>query len=829
MTVSVQPHNIHDLAPDDERGLRQEVAVVIPAYNRPELLSATVESLSSQALPTPRFEVHVVDDGSDEDLESIVRGTRGLDIHYHRQQRQGFGAARARNLGAAMAGADVVVFLDSDCLVPPGFVLAHASWHEPGGRTVVVGSRTSSVEGVGERSRGRERLVRRTSGLQYGSEIFRSFVSSNVSVPLPAFSEAGGFDERFMQWGGEDTELGWRLWQRGMWFVDDPRVTVEHQLSSDTSGGKPGRQRARALNDSLITSLIPHRFYRNSPLDVTTEIPKVSVILHEATAESAEQVWHALEGQAMADFELLVVADPAPPWTASNPSIGETRLGFASDLDRAIGAARGEYICFLSGIGIPRPTLLQDTVRRLDSRPFQVTATVGYALPASAGGPVRSRNGAVDVDRAWNSTMPLCWFIRTREAVKLEQSHIGMPNIWFHAEAWDMNLHVPSAAVTLPAIPSSRPDGSSKADGEHRGLAGDRSGASSQPMGADRSGSKWSETGSPLPVGLESAAAHPTPGLTARYVGWTGKDNLGDELMLGSVRDLVPWAEVRTQGDPRHLLILGGGTLINRHTYLKWILQRDSPRIERAVLGTGVASPEFWGETEDPARWKRWLSSCSYVGLRGPHSAAALRSWGYEGQLEICGDPALMVRASEGVERIGGRMVVAPLWARGELWGGSDESVAAALATAVRLWLGSGGEVVFLASSPEDDGFILRLLSEEVGRLLPYVAGYLDHQRAIDLIASAGVVVGERLHACVVAAAVGTPFVALEYQPKVRDFAASIGAEDAVVRTDQLDPGSLFQKAEATAARGPVFSRDRVDEYRRRLVAAGETIRAAMT
>lgn len=49
-----------------------------------------------------------------------------------------------------------------------------------------------------------------------------------------------------------------------------------------------------------------------------------------------------------------------------------------------------------------------------------------------------------------------------------------------------------------------------------------------------------------------------------------------------------------------------------------------------------------------------------------------------------------------------------------------------------------------------------------------------------------------KLHAGVLAAAANVSFVILEYQPKCRDFAAGIGWEEFVVRTDDLKPGKLI-------------------------------------
>ncbi len=162
-------------------------------------------------------------------------------------------------------------------------------------------------------------------------------------------------------------------------------------------------------------------------------------------------------------------------------------------------------------------------------------------------------------------------------------------------------------------------------------------------------------------------------------MGWVGKDNLGDEAMLDATRDLLPWGEIDVRGEAKDLLLLGGGTLINRNQYLKWLTERDSPRIERAVYGTGVASPGFWGLTEDPSEWLRWLGTCAYVGVRGPRSAETLQGWGYKGEFEVCGDPALALEPIT-LKDISGSVLVAPAWTNGELWGESDQAVYTELA-----------------------------------------------------------------------------------------------------------------------------------------------------
>jgi GT2 family glycosyltransferase len=819
LTTGVQPHNIHDVVPDRERGARLSVSVVIPVYNRPDTVSRTLESLAAQSPGSPKFDVHVADDGSTEDLRSVVESARGLDIHYHRRESQSFGAGQARNLGAAAARGDIVVFLDADCLVTPDFIIGHAAWHGGGGKTVAIGGRALGVMGSEDQLVDyRKRLRRRTAGLQHGTEMFRSFVTANVSLPLSLFHEVGGFDERFHRWGAEDFELGWRLWNAGAIFLDAEDVSVTHQREEDVSGGSEGRRRDKARNMGLITSLIPHRFYRKEPPGTIPVVPKVSVVLHDVPAGSSHEVWEELKRQPRSDFELIVVADVDDEEPLAGASAGDPRLTYTTTLAEGVELASGEYTCFLNGHGAPSRDLFRGMLSRLDKQPMYVTATVGYQLPSDQGGSVLGQNGARDVDRSWGADMPLCWFIRTREINKLQDAGYSVAELWPVSQSWEANLHWSSAAVRLPgSTRTPRPAGLLHNAVRRQELAIDVVTRKRSVTEAARVYVRTRRRQGPAagkPHSTTDTLENSRP--LARYIGWTGHYNLGDEVMVEAVRDLLPWADIETEGDPGRLLILGGGTLINRSSYLRRVMSLDTPSAERCVLGTGVASPDYWGILEDPKAWIRWLGSCVYVGVRGPHSYERLRSWGFEGNLEVSGDSALLIERPP-VDKVPGRIVIAPLWTKGRLWGGSDEAVAQAMAASVEAWRSQGRDVVAMSSSPDDDGQILQIASQIGVRLLPFVRGYLDNQKAIETIASAEVVVGERLHACVIAAAVGTPFVPVEYRPKLRDFAASVGVEDFVIRTDELNEGLLTEHVRSAIERGTDDTNAQVELYRGRL------------
>jgi hypothetical protein len=584
----------------------------------------------------------------------------------------------------------------------------------------------------------------------------------------------------------------------------------------------------------LISSLIPHSFYRKEPPTAIPEIPKVSVIVDDVPAGAAEEIWEVLLGQPRTDFEMIVIADIDDQEPLAGASVGDPRLSFVTTMEEATAKARGEYTCFLNGHGAPSRDLLTNVIRRLDKQPMTLTATVGYALPTQDGGSVRSSNGARDIDVAWGREMPHCWFIRTRELRRLAKDQTGVDQVFAATRSWDANLHWPSAALRLPgAARSDRPEGFTHRSMGRQELATDvvtrRRSLTEAAVVYVRTRNRANVNVQPAPSKNETSPGRRSDRdrPTARYIGWSGHHNLGDELMLDSVRLLLPWADIETSGDPGQLLILGGGTLINRSSYLKQVTDRDTPRVERCVIGTGVANPDFWGEQEDPERWVRWLSSCAYVGVRGPLSFERLREWGFTGEMEISGDSALLLERPD-VPRIGGRVVIAPAWTKGRLWGGSDDAVMEAMAAAVKEWRSMGREVVALASSPDDDGQILQIVERNDGGTVPFVQGYLDTAAAVELIASADVVVGERLHACVVAAAVGTPFVPVEYRPKLRDFAASVGVEQLVIRSDSISAGGLMERADEAMELPADHVSGQVNRYRDTLRAAGQVVERAV-
>ena len=233
-----------------------QCSVVIPTYNRVELLRHTLESLTKQRLPVESFEVLVVDDGSSDTTADMVDTYRQrLDLRYFFQPDQGWRSAAARNVGIAQAEAEIIVFIDSGVLAHSGCLEAHLASHRAeAGPVAVVGylyglnidnedaEQIIAVVDVNDpdgtiarmQSQGIHLDVREEYYEKYTENIadlpapWFIFWTANVSVRTDQIRAVGAFDETFDRWGGEDIDLAYRLHRDGAKFVVNRQASSIH-------------------------------------------------------------------------------------------------------------------------------------------------------------------------------------------------------------------------------------------------------------------------------------------------------------------------------------------------------------------------------------------------------------------------------------------------------------------------------------------------------------------------------------------------------------------------------------------------------------------------
>jgi glycosyltransferase involved in cell wall biosynthesis len=222
-----------------ETPLFKSLSVIIPTYNREKVLARALEAYLAQSSPQLIHELLVVDDGSTDGTESMVRGfsmQSVFPIRYLSQPNKG--PAAARNLGIREAGSALVLFTDSDVIPKSDLVEQHIEWHQknPPITAGVLGYVTWPPEinaspfmrWYGEHEIfGFDRL--RNNRLAS----FHFFYTCNLSLKTQFLRTCGQFDEEFKSAAFEDTELGYRLSKHGLQlFYNSAAIGYHYQFFS---------------------------------------------------------------------------------------------------------------------------------------------------------------------------------------------------------------------------------------------------------------------------------------------------------------------------------------------------------------------------------------------------------------------------------------------------------------------------------------------------------------------------------------------------------------------------------------------------------------------
>ncbi|MDR1103361.1 MAG: glycosyltransferase [Tannerella sp.] len=206
-------------------------SLVIPVYNRPDEVAELLESLTLQTAKD--FEVIIVEDGSAVTCEDVVRTYADrLSVAYYRIPNGGPG--QARNYGATKASGEYLIVLDSDCILPPGYVQAVS---EELSRT------DADAFGGPDRASARFTNVQKainysmtsfftTGGIRGGRKKLDRFYprSYNMGIRRKVYEELGGFSKmRF----GEDIDFSIRIYEAGYRVCLFPSAWVYHKRRTD--------------------------------------------------------------------------------------------------------------------------------------------------------------------------------------------------------------------------------------------------------------------------------------------------------------------------------------------------------------------------------------------------------------------------------------------------------------------------------------------------------------------------------------------------------------------------------------------------------------------
>jgi GT2 family glycosyltransferase len=206
------------------------LSVIVPTHNRSQMLVRHLLALGRQTWPAEDIEVVVVADACEDNTAEVVAAlSPQLPFRLQYLSHNARSASATRNLGAAQAQGQFLLFLDDDVLAEPGLIAAHLQAR--GGNRVVLGY-------------SKPVLPERPSFWQYSARLwwedafqtmgtpgyrfsYRDFFSGNVSMPAALFHHVGGFDTT-MRVRLEDYELGLRLLKAGARFCYTPQAVGHH-------------------------------------------------------------------------------------------------------------------------------------------------------------------------------------------------------------------------------------------------------------------------------------------------------------------------------------------------------------------------------------------------------------------------------------------------------------------------------------------------------------------------------------------------------------------------------------------------------------------------
>lgn len=225
--------------------MNTDISLVIPTYNRGELLTATVESALSQTIPFK--EIIVVDDGSTDDTEKRMKAYRAS-IVYIKTENQG--VQMARNTGFAAARSPYVTLCDSDDLLAPEFMATTKEWLSAHPETDLIycnfvnfGDGAKSIDKF---SQGPSDYFNgaKTSGefifdvpeLYIRSTQFQPMFPTGSTCRRDFYLEIGGYDPRFKGVGSEDWEFCLRATSRGnIALCTKPLARIRRHAGNDSA------------------------------------------------------------------------------------------------------------------------------------------------------------------------------------------------------------------------------------------------------------------------------------------------------------------------------------------------------------------------------------------------------------------------------------------------------------------------------------------------------------------------------------------------------------------------------------------------------------------
>lgn len=201
-------------------GSKIKISIIIPSFRSEKTIGRCLESLVNQDYHKKFYEIIVVDNFSKDNTEKICRKFKKVKFIKRKSN-----PAEARNLGAKMARGKIILFTDSDCVVPRNLL-----------KKVMRNFRIYKIAGVGGtyKTLNKDSAIAKYVGYEIGWRHYKQPKKTDFlgtyccAYKRDIFLKFGGFDETFKIASGEDPEFSFKLVNAGYKLFFDKTMFVWH-------------------------------------------------------------------------------------------------------------------------------------------------------------------------------------------------------------------------------------------------------------------------------------------------------------------------------------------------------------------------------------------------------------------------------------------------------------------------------------------------------------------------------------------------------------------------------------------------------------------------
>jgi len=239
----------------EDIGKMINVSIIVPTNSLTNGIQFCLRSLENQNYPKDFYEVVLVND-TNENISSIINNYKMNINVVIPTKHEKKGLATIRNCGITAAKYPLILFTDGDTIYNNNFIYSHVKFHGDKKKLVIIGNRKEIVMNdalniddysnisdylitnkvpIKQMDYHKQVIEKVFNNTKYAKHIpWVGFVTANASVAKETLQQVGLFDENMKEYGLEDLELGYRLFDNNCnYYFNSNNIAyhIKHQRS----------------------------------------------------------------------------------------------------------------------------------------------------------------------------------------------------------------------------------------------------------------------------------------------------------------------------------------------------------------------------------------------------------------------------------------------------------------------------------------------------------------------------------------------------------------------------------------------------------------------